>query len=295
MAVYNFGSINWDHVFTVPHLVRTGETLSSLGYQVFLGGKGANQSVALAKAGADVHHIGALKQSDPALEHLTSLGVCTSGIEQLDIATGQAMIQVMPDGDNAIVLSPGANHRNHLSWLERQLANAESDDWLLLQNETNLIEAAANKGQQHSMKVAFNPAPMDKDKVHRLLSLLDLLIINQIELTDLTGTEDLENALQQLHHQAPSLAILVTLGSRGALYQSTTERVSTQGFRVQAVDTTGAGDTFIGYFIAALDNGLTPSTALSQASAAAAISVTQHGAMDAIPNADEVHYFMDNY
>ncbi|MBT1065949.1 ribokinase [Bowmanella sp. Y26] len=293
MSIYNLGSINWDHCYRVSHFVRPGETLMSSSYQLHLGGKGANQSVAAAKAGASIVHIGSVGLNDSAPAKLRELGVDISGISgHQQEATGHALIQIDDQGENAIILHAGANRAQQMQWVAAQLQIAGPQDWLLMQNETNLIVESAELAKQKGMRVAFNPAPMDRELTLRLLDKLDLLIVNQIEAQDLTGTDDLDAAIAQMQRMAPNLALLITLGSAGACHCQGSQRHQVKAFKVDAVDTTAAGDTFIGYFLANISAGQPVAEALRQASAAAAIAVTRAGAIPSIPVQQEVADFL---
>ncbi|GAB3027144.1 ribokinase [Bowmanella dokdonensis] len=294
MKIYNLGSINWDHCYRLTHFVRPGETLTSSAYQRNLGGKGANQSAAAARAGATVRHIGAIGLGDSSiLSLMKEIGIDTGGINELAVdATGHAIIQINQDGENAIILHPGTNRALSADWIDRQLATAVSGDWLLMQNETNLIRETAALARKRGLKVAFNPAPMDKDLTLALLEKLDLLIVNEVELQDLTGTDELETALVQIRQQAPELAVLVTLGAKGACYQDPQQREQVSACPVQAVDTTAAGDTFIGFFLASRVQGAAISDSLKLAGAAAALCVSRPGAIPAIPTRQEAEQFL---
>lgn len=295
MTIFNLGSINWDHCYQVPHFVRPGETLTAQGYNLNLGGKGANQSVAASKAGAHVKHIGAVAAGDAALQLLAELGVETTGIEQqAEQVTGHAIIQIDSNAENAIVLHSGANRTLNWRWVEKQLSKGEPGDWLLMQNETNLLEQSASFARQQGMQVAFNPAPMDNAVTLKLLPQLDLLIVNQIELQDLSEENELEAAIETIQRRS-SVNLLITLGSQGALYVSADQRQQIQAFRVDATDTTAAGDTFIGYFLARRCVSDNIGEALQQASAAAALCVTQAGAIASIPDAEQVRTFLETH
>jgi ribokinase len=293
MAIYNIGSINIDHLYHVEHFVRPGETLASTQYQQWLGGKGANQSVALAKAGAKVHHIGAIHQSDARLLlQLESLGVETNQVARLDVATGHAIIQLNQQAENAIILFAGANHALSQSHIDATLNSMTSDDWLLLQNETNLVQYSVERASQLGLKVAFNPAPMNAQLTRQLLPHLSLLVVNEIEAIDLAQTQTLEQAQTWLQAANPNLAVLLTLGAQGVRYLSQGVVQSVPAFRVEAQDTTAAGDTFIGYFLAAITQNFPLASALTRACAASAICVTRIGAATSIPLASEVDAFL---
>jgi ribokinase len=162
MAVFNFGSINIDHVYSVPHFVQPGETLSSKSYQSILGGKGANQSIALAKANNQVKHVGAIGASDRSfVEQMKEAGVnCDFVREMSDVASGHAIIQVTPDAENNIILFGGANQTLSQDHIANALAAAKPDDWVLLQNETNAIGEIIEEAHKRGLNIAFNPAPM---------------------------------------------------------------------------------------------------------------------------------------
>ncbi|MDW5375557.1 ribokinase [Halomonas sp. HP20-15] len=290
--LYNYGSINIDHVYRVPHLVRPGETLTSHGYRQVLGGKGANQSLAVARAGGDITHWGRLGQTDRwALETLSSAGVNTAHIELTAEPSGHALIQVDDQGENSIILHPGANHGFTDAQHGALLASVAEDDWLLLQNECNalgkLMANAADKG----MRIAFNPAPMAANVLRLPLDRCRLLFLNRGEaaaLVELDEHDDVERLLDALQRKLPGSEIVLTLGGDGVCYQSDGQRLRLAAHKVEARDTTAAGDTFIGYFMAALQHAHDTGAALRLASAAAALCVQREGAAPSIPVLSEV-------
>lgn len=293
MTIYNLGSINLDHLYQLDHFVRPGETMASDSYQCLLGGKGANQSVSLAKAGAMVKHIGAIHHNDQAvLRQLEALGVDTSLVAQLDVPTGHAIIQLNKQAENCIILYQGANHALTQEQVDQALLAAKEGDWVLLQNETNLIEYTMKKAQQQGVKVAFNPAPMDAVLTKQVLGLVDLLIVNEVEAMDLIGTTDIDSTIAAFPNAYPELAVLMTLGKAGVYYFKGKEVVFAPAFSVEAVDTTAAGDTFIGYVLSSLMKGDEMKNAIIRACAASAICVTRLGAASAIPTQDEVTEFL---
>ncbi|WDE09842.1 ribokinase [Thalassomonas haliotis] len=293
MTIFNFGSINIDHVYSVDHFVRPGETMTSSHYQKILGGKGANQSVALAKAGCDVVHVGAIsKQDTHLLAELEAKGVNTEQIATLDLATGHAIIQVNKEAENAIVLFAGANHALSAPQIKQVLANAGENDWVLLQNETNEIDTIITTAKAHGLTVAYNPAPMDKAQVEKHLADIDLLIVNEVEAMDLAGVDNVDAAQASLVAQHPNLQILMTLGAEGVRYLNGKAVTQVAAFNVKAVDTTAAGDTFIGYALAGFTGNLGIESVLKQACAASAICVTREGASTAIPGHEEVSQFL---
>jgi ribokinase len=298
MTIYNFGSINLDHLYQLDHFVRPGETMASNSYQCLLGGKGANQSVALAKAGARVKHVGAIHYNDQAIiKQLESLGVDTALIEKIDVPTGHAIIQLNKEAENSIILYQGANHALTEEQVDQVLSQASAGDWVLLQNETNLIEYTMRKAQEHGVKVAFNPAPMDAELTKKVLGFVDLLIVNEVEAMDLIGTSDIDSTIAAFPKAYPELTVLITLGKAGVCYFSGKEsagkeKLFVKAFSVKAVDTTAAGDTFIGFCLASLMNGDDITQSITRACAASASCVTRLGAASSIPTQDEVPAFL---
>lgn len=289
MRILNFGSINIDYVYKVPHFVRPGETISSQSLTKVLGGKGANQSIALARSGADVLHLGMINRSDEwATDILRQAKVDTRFVEPTVTASGHAIIQVNPEGENCIVLHGGANQEFTESEIRTAIDYMKADDWLLLQNECNAIDIAVDLANQKQMKIAFNPAPVT-DAVKRItLEKLDVLIVNEIELQDLTASLEVEEGLKALSEQFPLIRIVLTRGSQGATLCHGSLRIDVQAPVVEVVDTTGAGDTFVGFYLAALMEGKDDNIALNRACQAAAIAVTRPGASTSIPAKDEI-------
>lgn len=286
MTIFNLGSINIDHFYRLPHLPAPGETLAAIGYSIGLGGKGANQSAAAAKAGAQVVHLGAVGPDGGwAVERLRGLGVDTSGIARLDTPTGHAIIQVDARGENSIVLFPGANRALPFSVVEQALADARPGDTLMLQNETAHQVAAAQMACDRGLRVIYSAAPFDVEAVRAVMKYVSILAVNAVEADQLCAAMGV--ALDAL--DVPEL--LVTRGADGAEWRSGGNTVIALPIKVDPVDTTGAGDTFAGYFAAARDSGLDPAAALGLASAAASLKVTRHGTADAIPTRAEVEAF----
>ena len=287
--IINFGSINIDHVYRVPHLVKPGETLSSLDLVTGLGGKGANQSVAIARAGVSVAHVGRVFKGDRwAVELLASTGVDTDNIALIEGASGHAIIQVDDQGENAIVLHGGANQSFSIADIESALNHNQQARYLLMQNETNLLAEAFELAQAKGIKIVLNPAPMTDNIKDLPLAKLDTLIVNQGEAEALCGAADIDEMTRQMAALAPQTRVVVTLGGDGAMLLANGEVTHINSPSVDVVDTTGAGDTFVGYFLAGVAEGMNDHDALQRACLAGSIAVTRQGAITAIPDRSEV-------
>ena len=287
--IINFGSINIDHVYRVPHLVKPGETLSSLDLVTGLGGKGANQSVAIARAGVSVAHVGRVFKGDRwAVALLASTGVDTDNIALIEGASGHAIIQVDDQGENAIVLHGGANQSFSIADIESALNHNQQARYLLMQNETNLLAETFELAQAKGIKIVLNPAPMTDNIKDLPLAKLDTLIVNRGEAEALCGAADIDQMTQQMAALAPQTRVVVTLGGDGAMLLANGEVTHMNSPSVDVVDTTGAGDTFVGYFLAGVAEGMNDHDALQRACLAGSIAVTRQGAITAIPDRSEV-------
>ena len=301
MTIYNLGSINIDHVYAVDHFVRPGETMSCLGLASHAGGKGFNQSVALARAGAKAVHIGAVGADGRGLlAALERDGVDVSAVAvEAEAPTGHAVIQVDPQGRNCIIIAPGANAAVGADAVRAALASATPGDLLLAQNETSAIAEAILAAKARGLRVALNPAPMDGRVGTLPLDLVDVLIVNAIEGSELlklrgaAAPDSPTAAMKALRGLYPKAQIVMTLGEDGVVAVDADGAVSqVAAFRVKAVDTTAAGDTFAGYFLAGRARGAGMAEALRLASAAAAISVTRPGASPSVPLIGDVEAWL---
>lgn len=293
MAVINFGSINIDHVYQVDHFVQPGETQASKSYQQLLGGKGANQSIALARAGSDVWHVGKINQADAGFKQtMIRENINCKFVSCTDTPTGHAIIQVTPSGENAIVLFGGANQELTEKDIMQALDGAKSSDWVLTQNETSAIDKVLLQAKQKGLKVAFNPAPMTESVKHLPLHCIDLLIVNEVEAEEISGQQNLDEIEAYFRKDWPQAEILITQGKAGVRMLKKEKTIDMPAFDVTAVDTTAAGDTFIGYFLSAYAGHSDSKTALMRACAASALAVTKAGAAQSIPTKEEVNRFL---
>ena len=280
MKVLNFGSLNLDHTYQVPHIVAPGETLTSLGLAIHPGGKGLNQSVALAKAGAEVFHVG-------------QIGADVRFIRNVETRTGNAIIQVDTNGQNCIILYPGANRCMEKSFIDEVLGAFSEGDYLLLQNEINNLPYIIDSAYAKGMKIILNPSPMDDQVLACDLSKISMFILNEVEAGQLTGEKDPAKVLASMQAKFPQAEIVLTLGAEGSVYAGkgsdpAAKIIPQKIYPCHAVDTTGAGDTYTGYFIAEYLKEQDPVRALSIASMAASIAVSREGAASAIPEREEV-------
>lgn len=288
--MFNFGSLNVDHVYRVDHFVSPGETLDSQAYDKFPGGKGFNQSIALARAGIPVRHAGRIGADGLWLkQYLAEAGADTTLVEQVEGPTGHAIIQVTPQGENSIILHGGANRRITPADADRVLAPARPEDCLLLQNEISAVPDIMRVAAKRGMSVTFNPAPMTKSVLDLPLDLVSTFILNEVEAGMLTGSEKESDMIAAMRKRFPKAAVVLTLGAKGARYADADESLTVPAVKVKAVDTTAAGDTFIGYFVAERLLGRDVRTALSTACRAAAICVTRPGAAVSIPKKEEIN------
>lgn len=288
MTIFNLGSINADLFYRVPHLPGPGETLAARSFERGLGGKGANMSVAAARAAARCVHIGAVGADGAwAVQRLMEYGVYTQFISTVSTETGNALIAIDDAGENNIILYPGANQQIVEARIVEALTDAAASDIFLTQNETNAQRTGAEIASARGMRVAYAAAPFDAEAVQAVLPLLDLLFLNEVE------ARQLQEATGLSPEALPVRNVIVTLGAKGARWHNT-DTGETQAFpavQVTPVDTTGAGDTFTGYVLAGLDRGLPMAQAIGQAMIAGAIMVTRQGTADVIPDLRDVQDF----
>ncbi len=287
--ILNYGSLNVDHVYRVAHIAAPGETLASHALRDFAGGKGANQSVALARAGARVRHGGRIGEDGRwLLDKLAEAGVDTRHVTVGGEPTGHAIIQVDDAGQNAIVLFGGANQAQDHAQIDAALADFGPGDLLLLQNEVNAIPYLLAQARHRGMRTCLNPAPYGPEVGAYPLDCVDLFVLNETEGAGLTGCATDAAILAAMSTRFPEAEVVLTLGERGARYAGRGQSFAVPAEPVKPVDTTAAGDTFIGYLLAELTAGATAQDALRLACRAAAITVSRPGAIDSIPHRHEL-------
>ena len=289
MKVLNIGSLNIDYVYTVDHIILPGETEDTGSRNVFLGGKGINQSCALAKAGVEVWHGGLIgEEGKMFLDACDEYGVNRTFIRIVDGPNGHTVIQIDKEAQNSILLFGGANQRFTKDYIDEILAAFDAGDILLLQNEVNLLPYMVDSAYAKGMTIVLNPSPFN-DKLKAVdMSKVGIFILNEVEGFQLSGETDPDKILEKMHDLYPNAKIMLTLGKDGAVYSDGKQKIFQPIFKVQAVDTTAAGDTFTGYFLAGLVEGLPMDKVLERCAKASSICVTRPGAVPSIPYRAEV-------
>lgn len=289
MKVLNYGSLNYDFVYQVDHITEPGETQASEKREVFCGGKGLNQSIALAKAGVKVFQGGTVgTDGQMLLDVLRQYGVDTAYVRKIDGETGHAVIQVDRKAQNGILLFGGANIRQSEEAIDKALDVFGQGDILLLQNEINLLDYLIDRAFERGLTIVLNPSPYNKMLDRCDLSKISIFMLNEIEGYQMTGKKKPEEILDAMADQFPKAEVVLTLGEDGAVYQKDFVRFRQDSIPAEVVDTTAAGDTFTGYFIAGLIDGMDPAENLKRCAKASSIAVSRKGAAPSIPTSDEV-------
>ncbi len=284
MKILVYGSLNLDTVLKVDHFVAAGETLQATDVQVFPGGKGLNQAIAVARAGADVHmagHVG--HEGQVLLDLLNDNHVDHSFVEMTDGLTGAAYIQVNKQGQNCILIAQNANADNTVDRIRSVLSHFETGDVLLLQNEVNLLAEMIEEGSARGMKICLNPSPFNDKVLASPLEKVSCFLVNEVEGNQITGETVADRILNKMLELYPNADIVLTLGPRGAIFRNREQTIVQKAFEGVPVDTTAAGDTFTGYYLASLQSGSDQATAMRMASKASSIAVTIPGATSSIP------------
>lgn len=285
MKILNFGSLNIDRTYTVKDIVKPGETISSIDYQEFIGGKGLNQSISLSKSGASVWHAGLVGESDgqQLIDRLKEFGVSTKFVEKRNQASGHAVIQIDEKGMNCIIVSGGTNHLVSKDFIDKVLENFDEGDMVLLQNEISNIPYIVERAYEKGLVIALNPSPMDDNIFKINLDKITYFLINEHEGKAITDKDDVESILKEMINRYPDSKTVLTLGEKGAVYCDKEQVTSVEGEKVEVVDTTAAGDTFTGFFLSAVSKGMNVMESMKIANKAAAIATTVKGASNSIP------------
>ena len=289
MKILNIGSMNLDMVYQMDHIVQPGETEASYGMNVFLGGKGINQSVAAAQAGATVFHGGMIgEDGQPFLDACVKYNVDARYIRQVEGKSGHAIIQIDKNAQNCILLFGGANQMLTEAYVDEVLEGFAAGDILLLQNEVNMLPYIVDKAHAKGMQIALNPSPFNEKLKEVDMGKISIFLLNEVEGFQVTGVTDPDAIIAKLLELYPHAKIVLTLGKDGAVYADKDQKVFQPIFKVKAVDTTAAGDTFTGYFLACLCEGLPMEEVLKRSAKASSIAVSRPGAVPSIPCRAEV-------
>ncbi|MCR5106930.1 MAG: ribokinase [Lachnospiraceae bacterium] len=289
MKVLCFGSMNIDYVYPVDHIILPGETEKTMGVSLSCGGKGLNQSVALSKAGVSVMHAGLVGEEGRILiDKCIENGVNTDHVHMIEGRCGHTIIQVDKKGNNSILLFGGANRCITHDFVDEVISGFEKGDMIVLQNEINLLGYIIDKAYEKGMQIVLNPSPFNENLEECDLTKISYFLLNEIEGEQMSGKKDPDEMIREIHDKNPAAKIVLTLGEDGAIFFDGESTYRQSAFKVKAVDTTAAGDTFTGFFLASVIRKMKPQDGLEFASKASSIAVTRPGALDSIPTIDEV-------
>ncbi len=291
MKILNFGSLNIDHVYSLERFAQVGETMHSLSYDKFVGGKGLNQSIAIARAGKPVFHAGKIGSDGKILiDCLRADNINVDFVSSdKNHPSGHAIIQVTNAGDNFIILHSGSNGTITKEEVDETLSHFESGDFLVLQNEIGQMSYIMESAKKIGMTIVFNPAPMDDSVLKYPLELVDIFIVNEVEGGLLTQKTDPNEIVESAAKAFPNSRFALTLGKDGVIYKDSEHNIACPAANVgKVVDTTAAGDTFVGYLVAGLADGMKIENVLNRCMKACGICVTRKGASPTIPTVTEL-------
>lgn len=289
MKVLSFGSLNIDHTYQVDHIVQPGETLSSLSVSTNSGGKGLNQAIACAKAGCETYLAGQIgKDGEFLLDVCQKYNVDTQYVRKTDVPTGHAIIQLDKKGQNSIVLFSGANRTIEKEMIDEVIDSFDQGDYLILQNEINHLDYIVDKAYEKGMIIVLNPSPFDEKIMVCDLTKITYFFINEVEGEMITGKKEPDQIIECMLKLYPNAQIVLTLGKAGSRFANKNESYTQDIYPAKVVDTTGAGDTYSGYFLASILEGKSIHQAMDIASYAASITVSRSGAAISIPTKEEL-------
>lgn len=293
MKVVNFGSLNLDYLYHVPHTAVAGETISAKSYAISVGGKGLNQSIAAARAGVSVCHAGLVgKEGGILVDCLRESGVDVSLVQPTSAPQGHAMIQINDDGNNCIIVFGGSNQEVSREYIDQTLEGMGPGDYVMVQNEVSNVGHIISAANALGCTVVFNASPIDSSLLQLDYSQVDWLVVNELEGMAIAGCEDIEGIIPALTEKFPELHIILTLGGSGSLCSSGGQLWKQEALPARVVDTTGAGDTFLGYCVAGLIRGDDIPTILRTATGASSLAVSSLGAAASIPCREQVMEYL---
>ena len=278
-----------DYVYNVKQIVKARETINALDHATNIGGKGLNQSIALARAGAKVSHVGIIGHDGAGLKNmLTDNQISTEYVDYLNQASGHAVIQVNAEGENTIIIFGGTNQKYTPELIEKALIKSEPDDIVLIQNQINDVPRILEQAKNHNRKIIFNLAPASHSMAYYPLEYVDVFVLNYQQGVILTQQETPDGILAALQRRYPQAAFVLTMGQKAVKFVDNHQRLTVPAERVPAIDTNAGGDTFIGYFLARWHLGDTIEHSLQLACRAAALCITRKGAAASIPYLHEL-------
>lgn len=291
--ILNFGSLNIDKIYGLDHIVKEGETISASSYDEGMGGKGLNQSIALKRAGADPIHAGFVGEDDGdiLLDYMAENEIDFL-VKKVSVKSGHAIIQVDKNAKNSIIVEAGANKNIDKSYIDKVLPEFDEGDYLLLQNEISNLQYIVDMASKKKMKIFLNPSPVDETIKTIDFNKIDSLILNETEAYELSGCKNSDEIIDYFRKNYKDLNLLLTLGKDGGIYSSKDTEIKFSSFKTHAIDTTGAGDTFLGYFLASISKGADLEKSLNIASLAAGLACSKSGAANSIPSLKEVEEYI---
>lgn len=293
MKIINLSSINIDRNFSVDHIVRPGETIDSSNFDQSIGGKGLNQSIALARISDKVFHTGMINKDDSfIIDYLLKNKVNVDYIKKVSVPTGSAFIQIDKNGENSIILFHGANYKITKTYVDQVLRGFSQGDVIVLQNEISNLSYIIDQARKRGLFIVLNPSPINQGILDLDFNKIDLLLMNQTEACDISGIEEIDSITKYFRSTYKYLRCIISLGKAGAIYFDKKREIFQEAFKVNALDTTGAGDCFAGYFVGLLSKGETVEKSLEYAAAAGGLAVMKKGASASIPTYKEVEKFI---
>lgn len=289
MKILNIGSLNLDYVYSVDHITLVKETQNSTKVEIFAGGKGLNQSIALSNAGFEVFHAGFIGDGgNMLLETCVKNNINTKFLEKTTEKAGNAIIQVDKDGNNCIILYGGSNQMLTTEYIDKVLSNFGKDDVIILQNEVNLIDYIIDKAYDLGLKIVLNPSPFDDKILKCNLEKVWLFMVNEVEGEQISKKSNPKEILKFFQETFKNSQVVLTLGENGAYFANSNEIFFQDIIKTTVVDTTAAGDTFTGFFIYGFLNNYGIEKSLKLATKASSITITRKGASDTIPKICEI-------
>ncbi len=289
MKILVFGSLNIDDNYQMDHIAKEKETTFADEYSVAAGGKGLNASIAISKSGQHVYLAGNIGNDAKVLQDtLDEYHVDTTYLNHVNEPNGHAIIQIDKNGENSIFIYGGSNQSVKRDYIDEVLTHFTKGDLLVMQNEINDEGYIMNKAKEQGLSILLNPSPFNETVLTYPLDKVDYIFINEVEGEGFTNEKEPQKILTKLKEMYPNTKVILTLGSTGAYYQDKDNLLFQPSFKVKAIDTVGAGDTFMGYFCSGLANNTDIKECMELAAKASSITCTRKGAAKSIPTIEEI-------